>query len=871
MLYNYYGDKMYNKKIEEVFEEFNTSDKGLTETEVSKRLKKYGENKLTEKKSRSPFKILLDQFTDLMIVILIFVDVFMLFYAFLFSHDYVDSIVITVVIFINAIMGFLQENQAEVTLKNLMKYTKTVIQIRRRNEIKEKDAELIDAELLVPGDIMILNAGDIVPADARIIDCTNLSVDESALTGESLPVVKNDLVIKGNVEIQGRKNMVFSGTNIVTGTARVVVTNTGMNTELGKIAKSLNTPYRVSTPLENKITELSKKITFLIFIILIFTFIISTIRGIKILDTVMLCVSLAVAAIPEGLPAVITICLSNGTNAMLKKKTIVRQMSAIETIGSLNVICSDKTGTITQNKMTIEELNIYNEKMLFKVFGLCNDSIIDGEKYIGDPTETCLFEYLDKKNISPRKMRREDIRVDCIPFDSDRKLMTTLNKIDNTLYLLMKGSNDAVIDKCKYIYKNGKVVELTAKEKEKLFIEIKNMQDRALRVMTYAYKEVDTLPKKLIDEESNLVLAGIAGIIDPPRIDVKDAIKKCKKAHIRPIMITGDSLNTAAAIAKDAGIIKNIDEAILGSELDKYNDEDLVEIVNKYSVYARVSPNHKERIVHALQSEGKVVAMTGDGVNDAPAIKDADVGIGMGITGTDVTKNVADIILLDDSFSTIVSAVEEGRRIYSNITKNIVYSLSSNIAEIIIVLTGVILNKTLLLPIHILFIDLVTDSIPSIALSFEPKEKNIMNKKPKSKNASIFTPLLLANIISSSIIEVTFVFITYLWVIKLAPQAVSSTILLALVMQEIIYAMSVRNLKDTVIKQGIFSNKAMNIGLAILIGIELLFFATPLRSLIGISVIPISTAIIVIMINIFSFFVYEVVKQIIVKRFKDEN
>ena len=860
---------MYNKKIEEVYEELKTSEKGLTEKEVEKRLEKYGQNKLTEKKSRSPFRILLDQFTDLMIVILIFVDIFMLFYALFFSHDYVDSIVITVVIFINAIMGFLQENQAEVTLKNLMKYTKTVIQIKRRDDIKDKDAELIDAEELVPGDIMILNAGDIVPADARIIECTNLSVDESALTGESLPVLKNNFVIKGEVEIQGRKNMVFSGTNVVTGTAKTIVTNTGMDTELGRIAKSLNTPYRVATPLENKITELSKKITLLIFIILIFTFIISTIRGIKILDTIMLCVSLAVAAIPEGLPAVITICLSNGTNAMLKKNTIVRQMSAIETIGSLNVICSDKTGTITQNKMTVEELKVYNERMLFKIFGLCNDSLIEEGKYIGDPTETCLFEYLDKQNISPYKMRKEDVRVDCIPFDSDRKLMTTLNKIDNKLYLLMKGSNDAVISKCKYIYKNGKKVELTEREKDKLLDEIKEMQDKALRVMSYAYKELDTLPKKIMVEENNLILAGIVGIIDPPRVDVKDAIKKCKRAHIRPIMITGDSLNTAAAIAKEVGIIKTLDEAILGSELDKYNDEEIIEIVNRYSVYARVSPNHKERIVHALQSDGKVVAMTGDGVNDAPAIKDADVGIGMGITGTDVTKNVADIILLDDSFSTIVSAVEEGRRIYSNITKNIVYSLSSNIAEIIIVLTGIIFNKTLLLPIHILFIDLVTDSIPSIALSFEPKEENVMGKNPKPKDSTIFTPLILANIITSAFIEVLFVFITYLWTSKLDAGVISSAILLSLVMQEIIYAISVRNLKDTVVKQGIFSNKSMNIGLAILIGIEFIFFATPLRSLIGVSILPVSMAIVVILINLFAFFVYEIAKQIIVKKFKD--
>ena len=860
---------VYNKKIEEIYEELKTSEKGLTLKQVESRVKKYGLNKLSEKKGRSKWKILLDQFKDLMIIILIFVNIFMVIYASFFSHDYVDVIVITVVILINSIMGFLQENKAEVTLKNLMKYTKTVVQVIRRDDVSIKDVELIDAESLVPGDIIILNAGDLVPADARIIECNKLSIDESALTGESLPVVKEACVLKDNLEIQDRKNMIFSGSNVVTGTVKAVVVATAMDTELGRIAKSLNTPYRVSTPLENKISELSKKITLLIFIILIFTFIYSTIKGYEIIDTIMLCVSLAVAAIPEGLPAVITICLSNGTNAMLKKNTIVRQMSSIETIGSLNVICSDKTGTITQNKMTVEETKLYNKDMFLKICGLCNDALIEEGKYIGDPTETCLFEYMDREKISPYDTRIKYDRIDAIPFDSDRKLMTTLNKIDGKYYLLMKGSNVNVIEKCKYIYKKGKKEILTKEQKEKLYNEIKKMQDKALRVMSFSYKELETIPKKLEKEENDLVLAGIVGIIDPPRTDVQEAIEKCKKAHIRPIMITGDSLNTAAAIAKQVGIIDSIDEAIEGKELDKYDDDEIIEIVNKYSVYARVSPNHKERIVHALQKEGKVVAMTGDGVNDAPAIKDADVGIGMGITGTDVTKNVADIILLDDSFSTIVSAVEEGRRIYSNIRKNIVYSLSSNIAEIIIVLTGLILGKTLLLPIHILFIDLVTDSIPSIALSFETKEKNIMHKKPKDKNSTLFTPFILATILASSIIETLFVFISYLWVKQYDAGIVWTAILLSLVMQEIIYAVSVRNLKDTIINHGLFSNKAMNKGLILLILIEIIFFLTPLRNLISVSLLPLNIAIEIILINLFAFIVYEISKKVISSKYRD--
>ncbi len=852
---------MYCKNIKEVLEELNTKEEGLSKNEWIKRLKTKGPNKITESKGRSSFKIFIDQFKDLMIIILILVDIFMIFYGTIFTKDYVDAIVITIVILINTIMGFIQENKAEVTLKNLMEYTKRSVQV-----IRENKTEMIDAENLTEGDIIILDAGDIVPADCRIIEYANLTVDESTLTGESLPVIKTDKTLKENLEIQKQKNILFSGTSIVTGFAKAVVYAVGMDTELGKVAKSLNTPYKVDTPLEQKIKDLSKKITILIFIILIITFIFSTIKGIEVLDTVMLCVSLAVAAIPEGLPAVITICLSAAANSMLKKKTIVRQMNAIETIGTINVICSDKTGTITQNKMTVEKVKIYDKDMLFKIFALCNETFKEKEKYIGDPTETCLFDYLSKHKINPENIQKKYPRLDSIPFDSDRKIMTTLNQIEDKNYILVKGSNIEVIEKCKYIIKDNKKTKLTDQQKQEIYEEIKLMQNKALRVMSFAYKMVE---EKTIKTEDNLILAGIVGIIDPPRTDVKKAIEKCKKAHIRPIMITGDSLNTASAIAINTGIIKSKDEGIEGKELDKYSDKEIIDIVNRYSVYARVSPKHKERIVHALQKEGKVVAMTGDGVNDAPAIKDADVGIGMGITGTDVTKNVSDIILLDDSFATITSAIEEGRRIYSNIRKNIVYSLSSNVAELIIILIGIIFDKTLILPIQILFIDLVTDSIPSIALSFEPKEREIMNKPPKDKTSKLFTPFLLASIMSSAIIEIIFVFISYSLVSEKNTEIITSVVLLSLVMQEIIYAVSVRNLKETIIEQGLFSNKAMNIGIIILIIIEFIFFLTPLGKIIGIVILPKDIIAQIISINLLSILVYEIAKSKIIKEFKD--
>lgn len=856
---------MYNKNLNDIYDELNSSKDGLTSNEALNRIEKYGNNELVEAKSRSKFRIFLDQFNDFMIIILIIVAITMGIYAYFVSGDYTDTIVIAVVVLINAFMGFLQEAKAQVTLDGLKSYI-----VRRSTVKRDGKLEVIDSSLLVPGDIIVLQAGDRIAADARIIELDNLYVDESQLTGESVPVMKAEKTLNGTLQLQDQNNMLFSGSNITSGRCEAIVTSTGMNTELGKIAVSLNTPYRVETPLEKKMKEISITITKLIFVILVLIFLYSVFMKNSIVETIMLCVSLAVAAIPEGLPAVITITLSNGTQDLLKRKAVVRQMGAIETLGNVGVICSDKTGTITKNEMTIKEDIIYNEEFLHYIFGLCNDTLIDKDKLIGDPTESCLYDYLNNKKIDVLNMRITNKRVEAAPFDSDRKIMSTVNIINGKYYLLVKGSFSNVINRCDYLGDKNK--KLTKKEKDEILENGNNMAKKALRVMSYAYKELKKIPansNEVLEQENNLILAGYVGIIDPPRSDVKDAVKTCKNASIRPIMITGDSLVTAIAIAKEVGITSNDDEGILGSDLDKYSDDELVDVVSKYNVYARVSPTHKLRIIHALQKQGKIVAMTGDGVNDAPAIKDANVGIGMGITGTDVTKNVSDIVLLNESFGTIVVAVEEGRKIFSNIRNNVVYSLSSNIAELLIVIIGMLTGNVILLPIHILFIDLVTDSIPSIALSFEKAEDGIMDKEPNDIKKPIFTPFVISCIVSSAIIETIFVLFVYFFAKFNIGNYELELALLSLVFQELMYAVSCRNLKKHINLKNMFSNRAMNIGLFILLIIEVIFFLTPVGALISIEIIPIKYVLLVLIINLFGFACYEILKPALNYMYED--
>ena len=849
---------MYSKNEDEIFKILNSNIDGLDSKETKKRINDYGQNIIINKKKMPWILRFLKQFNDTMIIILLVVALLLYFYRYFYSHEYTDTLVILFVVFINAIVGFIQEEKATLVLRDLKKYETSTCKVKRDDKII-----VINTKELVPGDIIYLESGETVPADIRILSCESLKVDESALTGESVPVQKSSEVLKNNLILQEQKNMLFLGTNITNGKCTGIVVSTGKNTEIGKIALSLNEIDRIETPLQLKIKELSKKITFIVFIILIFIFILALINKYTMLEIIMLCSSLAVAAIPEGLPTVITITLSVGISNLAKKKTVVKQMQAVETLGAIDIICSDKTGTITQNKMTVKEEYVIDENMLNYICALCNDGLIYEDKYVGDPTETCLYEYLYNKKIDSLKLRKKCERLLDIPFDSDRKMFTTLNKIDNEVYILCKGSMDSLIEK----------VNLSKIEKQEVLDKVKNLSKGALRTLGFAYKKLNYVPKdikELEKEENNLSFAGILGMIDPPRESVKKSVELCKNAGIRPIMITGDSIDTAIAIAKNVGIIDNDSEAILGSELDKYNDEELKNIVKRYSVYARVNPSHKERIVFALQNSGKIVAMTGDGVNDAPAIKDAHVGVGMGITGTDVTKSASDIVLMDDSFSTIVVAVEEGRRIYNNIRNNIVFSLSSNFAEIFTIIIGLLTKTTILLPIYILFIDLVTDSIPSICLSFEKSEDSIMNKKPRGINKPLFTPFIKSCIASSAIIETIFVVLTYFISLKIYGQETAMSLaLLSMVVQEIVYSISCRNLKESVVKQGLFSNKAMNYGLLLILLIELIVFVTPIGKLISITLIDISLILIVFLINFMAIFIYELIKPFLVKWFKD--
>ena len=849
---------MYSKSDEEIFKILNSDINGLNSKETERRLNDYGQNIILNKKKTPWILRFLKQFNDTMIIILLVVALLLYFYGYFYSHEYTDTIVILFVVFINAIVGFIQEEKAALILKDLKKYETSTCKVKRNGKII-----VINTKELVPGDIIYLESGETVPADIRILSCESLKVDESALTGESVPVQKNANILKENLILQEQKNILFLGTNITNGKCTGIVIGTGKNTEIGKIALSLNEIDRIETPLQLKIKELSKKITFIVFIILIFIFILALINKYTILEIIMLCSSLAVAAIPEGLPTVITITLSVGISNLAKKKTVVKQMQAVETLGAIDIICSDKTGTITQNKMTVKEEYIVDEKMLNYICALCNDGLIYEDKYVGDPTETCLYDYLYNRKIDSLKLRKKCERILDIPFDSDRKMFTTLNKINNDVYILCKGSMDSLIEK----------VNLSKTEKQEILDKVKNLSKKALRTLGFAYKKLDYIPKdikELEKEEYNLSFAGILGMIDPPRESVNESVALCKNAGIRPIMITGDSIDTATAIAKEVGIISNDDEAILGSELDKYNDKELEDIVKQYSVYARVNPSHKERIVFALQNSGKIVAMTGDGVNDAPAIKDAHVGVGMGITGTDVTKSASDIVLMDDSFSTIVVAVEEGRRIYNNIRNNIVFSLSSNFAEIFTIIIGLLSKTTILLPIYILFIDLVTDSIPSICLSFEKSEAGIMNKKPRGINKPLFTPFIKSCIASSAIIETIFVVLTYFISLKMYGQETAMSLaLLSMVVQEIVYSISCRNLKQSITKQGLFSNKAMNYGLLLIFLIELIVFITPVGKLISIKSINICLISVVFIANFMAIFIYELIKPLLVKCFKD--
>lgn len=750
----------------------------------------------------------------------------------------------------------------------------TTIKVKRNNKIY-----VVNSENIVKGDILVLEVGDTIPADARIIWEASLKVDESALTGESIPVSKNITILKENTVLAQRKNMIYFGTNIVYGKCQAVVCETGLNTEFGLIAKYLNNEEKEITPLQRKIDGISKFLSIIIFLIIVIMFIIGFIKGMDIKEVIMLSISLAVAAIPEGLPTVITITLSLGMSTMAKKHAIVRKMSSVETLGSIEVICSDKTGTITQNKMKVQEV-YYNNKIcsyndldknniLLSIMALNNDTEKSNNNYIGDPTEIALYEACEEC-LNINKLIDNNKRIDELPFDSNRKMMSTINKNENNFILYTKGSFDSIIKHCLYIYEDNNIKELTKEDINKLKEIERQESNKAYRVLAYAYKKIDEsyiLDKSL---ENKLIFVGMTAMIDPPRVDVKEAINECKIAHIKPVMITGDSLSTATSIAKKIGILANESEAITGELLDKMSKEELVKNISNYSVYARVSPMNKLAIVSAWKQNGKIVAMAGDGVNDAPALKSADIGVGMGITGTEVSKGVSDIILADDSFSTIVTAVKEGRRIFDNIRNVLVYLLTGNIAEILVVFIGTLCGMEIFLPIQLLYINLITDSIPAIALAFESSEKNIMHKKSPKNNGSFFTPFLIAKISLSALLKTIAITLVYFINIKLYNKEVATTMaFLTLILSEVIFAYSCRNLKKNIINKNLFSNKYMNKSIFALGIIQIIIFITPLKSIFNIVDLKLFQVIYCFVVVILLFLTDELSKNIIIKLFKD--
>ena len=861
----------YDIDIDRVYKELDSSKNGLSDDQVSERIKRYGLNKLEEKKKESNIKKFLNEFKNTMIIVLMIAAIFSFVSAIINNESFIDSIIIIAIVILNAILGFIQELKADRAIDSLKSMQTTKVKVRRNGKVN-----LIDNEFLVKGDILVLEAGDTVPADARVIYASSLKVDESSLTGESLPVDKNTSKLPFETELSERTNMIYSGTNIVYGKCEAIVCEVGMKTEFGKIAASLNIEEKEVTPLQKKIDGISKYLSIVRAIIILIMFLIGIVKKMELLEVVMISISLAVAAIPEGLPAVITIILSLGISELARKKAIVRKMSSVETLGSTEIICSDKTGTITQNKMVVREIYCDNKitknvtnGILTSIMVLNNDSTKTDNDYIGDPTEIALYRCCEE-NLDIEKYRLENKRIYEIPFDSERKMMSTINTSNIGSYIYTKGSFDSLIERCSYIYENKKIIKLTDKKKKELK-QIEMMEsDKAYRVLAFAYKEIDSNIKLDTTLEDDLVFVGMVAMIDPPREDVKDAILACRNAHIKPIMITGDSLSTAKAIARDIGIMKSDSEAITGLELDNMTYEELKIHINDYSVYARVSPMNKLSIVKAWKENNKIVAMTGDGVNDAPALKTADIGVGMGITGTEVSKSVSDIILSDDSFSTIVSAVKEGRRIFDNIRNTLVYLLAGNLTEIMVVFIGMVLGMEFFSPIQLLYINLITDSIPAIALAFEKETEDVMVRSARRNTDTFFTPFLISKLIVSSILKTMTLFMIYMvnsdvYGVEIA----TSMTFLTLILFEMVYAFSCKNLKKKVIGKNMFNNGYLNKSMLVLIIIQLLVFITPIKNIFGIVDISFIQFIYCLFIVFITFIIDELSKGILVNLFKD--
>lgn len=732
--------RYYSKNIKEVEKMLKTNIQiGLDSKEATNRIKKNGENVIKDNNKKSNIAKFLAQFNDFMVIILLIAGVISFLTSFLQGDkDFLDTIIIVLIVFINAVLGFMQENKAEKALEALKKMSSP-----KANVIRNGVLQKIDSTGLVIGDIIVINSGDYISADARLIECNNLKVEEASLTGESIPIEKNiDTINIENSSIGDRKNMIYSGTLAINGKAKGIVTATGMQTEIGKIAHMIINQEDEQTNLQKKLEETGKILGIGALVICFGIFFIGLFRKIPPFEMFMTSVSLAVAAIPEGLPAIVTIMLAIGVEKMVKRNAIIRKLPAVEALGSATVICSDKTGTLTQNKMEVIKVYTKDRQKLYSMASLCNNVEIGLEnKLIGEPTEIALMEIAIKNGIYKNKEEQVLPRVNEIPFDSKRKMMTTIHRNKTGYKIITKGAIDVLLERCTYYYENGEKQPLTDNKKREILRENMSMAKDALRVLAICYKDSETyVDINSTNIEKNLIFLGMVGMIDPPREETYDAVMKCKKAGIKPVMITGDHIETAKAIGKKIGILRKDGLAITGAELDNISEKELCENIYKYDIFARVSPEHKVRIVKAFKKRGNIVAMTGDGVNDAPALKTADIGCAMGITGTDVAKGASDIILADDNFSTIVEAVKEGRAIYENIKKSVHFLLSSNIGEIITILISLLIGfKSPLVAIQLLWVNLVTDSLPAIALGIDPPDTALMDGRVKKSKTGIFT------------------------------------------------------------------------------------------------------------------------------------
>ena len=820
----------YTQGEEEVLKSLDTSIDGLSTAQAKERLDAYGYNELDEGEKRSLLSKFIDQFKDLMIIILLVAAALSVITEGI--HGLTDACIILAVVVLNAAFGVYQEGQAEAAIEALKNMSSPLARVRRDGNVVE-----IDSRELVPGDIVLLEAGDVVPADMRLLEAASLKIEEAALTGESVPVEKDITeTVEAEAGIGDRVNMGYQNSNVTYGRGTGVVTNTGMYTEVGKIADMLANADESQTPLKQSLEQLSKTLTYLIIAIALVTFLVSVfIRGEQPLEGLMVAVALAVAAIPEGLPAIVTILLSLGTTTLAKRNSIVRKLPAVETLGSTEIIASDKTGTLTMNQMTVEKVytngqlqsaatELGADNTTLRIMNFANDTKVDPDgKLIGDPTETALVQFGLDHNFDVRDVLKSEPRVAELPFDSDRKLMSTIHKeADGTYFVAVKGAPDQLLKRVTRIEINGEVRPITDEDKQAILATNKDLAKQALRVLMMAYKttnDIPTLESEVV--ESDLIFSGLVGMIDPERPEAAEAVRVAKEAGIRPIMITGDHQDTAEAIAKRLGIIDpndTEDHVFTGAELNELSDEEFQKVFKQYSVYARVSPEHKVRIVKAWQNDGKVVAMTGDGVNDAPSLKTADIGIGMGITGTEVSKGASDMVLADDNFATIIVAVEEGRKVFSNIQKSIQYLLSANMAEVFIIFFATLFGWDVLQPVHLLWINLVTDTLPAIALGVEPAEPGIMTHKPRGRQSNFFDGGVFGAIMYQGVFQTILVLAVYGWGLvfpehhtQAAIHADALTMAFAtLGLIQLLHAFNVKSVYQSVFKVGLFRNKTFN-------------------------------------------------------------